>query len=144
MTSVKPSACRDGAQDLRHCQERLQNLLELSSDWYWEQDEQHRFVAIIGSVAAASANSYGKTRWDPYFASEPVDCTWDQHRLQLDQRQPFYDLILRIIFADGDINYYSISGKPRFDEAGTFRGYCGVSKNITDRKRAEERIQYLA
>ncbi|OGA08077.1 MAG: diguanylate cyclase [Betaproteobacteria bacterium RIFCSPHIGHO2_12_FULL_69_13] len=37
-----------------------------------------------------------------------------------------------------------MNGEPVFDEPGTFAGYRGTSRDVTARKQAEERIQYLA
>src|SRR6267142_1029043 len=40
--------------------------------------------------------------------------------------------------------WISISGEPVFDSSGTFRGYRGVGKDISERKVDEERIHFLA
>lgn len=33
--------------------ERVTTLLDLLSDWYWEQDDEHRFTRIEGAVRLA-------------------------------------------------------------------------------------------
>ncbi|HSW25855.1 MAG TPA: EAL domain-containing protein, partial [Burkholderiaceae bacterium] len=44
----------------------------------------------------------------------------------------------------GHRRHICASGEPLADEQGRFVGYRGVSRDITPRKQAEERIQYLA
>ncbi|MCX7902205.1 MAG: EAL domain-containing protein, partial [Burkholderiaceae bacterium] len=45
---------------------------------------------------------------------------------------------------DGSTVYTLTSGDPIFDEQGTFVGYRGIGKNITEQVRAQERIEQLA
>ena len=55
---------------LRASEERFRSLTELSSDWYWEQDEQFRFTTLAGPGAAhiaANGNPsvyLGLARWE--------------------------------------------------------------------------------
>ena len=44
---------------------------------------------------------------------------------------------------DGNERHISISGDPVFDASGAFKGYRGVGTDITERKRAEAKIQRL-
>src|SRR5204863_2699978 len=45
---------------------------------------------------------------------------------------------------DGKRHYISVSGEPEFGDGGRFTGYRGVTREITQQKLAEERVQYLA
>ncbi|HEY6354841.1 MAG TPA: sensor domain-containing diguanylate cyclase, partial [Burkholderiaceae bacterium] len=45
---------------------------------------------------------------------------------------------------DGSRRFVSVSGEPLLDDQSCFVGYRGVSRDVTPRKQAEERIQYLA
>jgi diguanylate cyclase (GGDEF)-like protein len=58
-------------------------------------------------------------------------------------RQPFRDFEYRRAGEDGALRFISVSGVPLF-ENGEFRGYCGIGRDITERKRSEERLAYLA
>ena len=42
---------------------------------------------------------------------------------------------------DGTEHFLSVSGDPLFDASGAFEGYRGVGTDITERKRAEERLR---
>src|SRR6059058_3189748 len=105
-----------------------------------------RNIAIHQEFAASLADApeqgseIGKTRWDvPYL--EPDEETWRRHRETLDAHLPFRDFELARPTPDGGKRYVSVSGLPVFDDAGTFVGYRGVGRNITERKRAEETLR---
>ena len=49
-------------------EERLKTLLELSNEWYWDQDEHHRFTLIVGASFGQTGidpqEYLGRSRWD--------------------------------------------------------------------------------
>jgi hypothetical protein len=59
---------------------------------------------------------------------------WRVHMETLRQREPFRDLevLYRI---DGELRVFSVSGEPVF-EGDRFTGYRGVSREVTDQRRA--------
>nr|MDH4451243.1 EAL domain-containing protein [Rhodoferax sp.] len=132
---------------LQESEARFRALTELSSDWYWEQDSQYRFTRFAGAIAAtgprAEQSSIGLTRWE-CGASNMSDAQWAAHRELLDARQVFRELELRSVDADGRAFWVSVSGAPIFDAHGTFQGYRGIGRSITERKEAEEKIERLA
>jgi len=128
---------------LRESEARFRGLTALSSDWYWEQDAELRFVATEGSSDARGgitpAAHIGKRRWE-LPATEIVKQTWDEHKAVLKARRPFRDLLLRRI-GEGEARFVSVSGEPIFDLRGTFRGYRGVATDVTDRVLAEQELR---
>jgi PAS domain S-box-containing protein len=135
---------KSAEQALRESEQRFRSLTELSSDYYWEQDEQYRFVKRLGAGLQAPGfpeeDVTGKTHWEldsPNMSAED----WARHRADLEARREFRDLVLARRGADGELHYYSISGQPLFDLAGRFRGYRGVAKEVSDRMRAEEMVR---
>jgi PAS domain S-box-containing protein len=125
---------------LRQSEARFRALTELSADWYWEQDEHFRFTGLSESVqerAGLTVETYlGRTRWD----LPAVDLSgeqWSAHRALLEAHRPFRDLEFRRVNASGRTVWISVSGDPVFDEAGRFRGYRGIGRNITERKAFE-------
>ena len=134
---------RRAERALRESEARYRALTRLSSDWYWEQDADYRFVATEGMTDAragiTAAVHLGKRRWE-LPGTEIVDQTWDEHRAVLAARQPFRDLLLRRTDSGSATHYVEISGEPVFDEQGRFTGYRGIANEVTERKRAEARI----
>jgi PAS domain S-box-containing protein len=124
----------------RESEARFHSLTELSSDWYWEQDAQFRFVEFSPSVAGRSGSSVeshiGKTRWE-LPAVGVSEARWAEHRAMLEAHQPFRDFEYRRITGRGDTIWMSASGVPIFDDQGRFKGYRGIGREITERKLRE-------
>ncbi|HET9734193.1 MAG TPA: PAS domain S-box protein [Burkholderiales bacterium] len=142
------------AQALRESEARFRSLTGLSSDWYWEQDADLRFVSTGGADklrgGITAAQHEGLRRWE-LPGTEALSGSWDEHRAVLAARLPFRDFMLRRTGTDGAVHYISVSGEPVFGEGGAFRGYRGVAKDVTASHRAvlalrasEERFRNLS
>ncbi len=138
---------RKNAEQLsRESEERFRALTELSSDWFWEQDEHFRFVQISGETrqahtAAFSGNSaIGKTRWElPYVGMS--DSVWAEHKAQLERHEVFRDFEVTRLDSKGEIRYVGISGVPIFDASGRFTGYRGTGRDNTEMRRSGDRAR---
>jgi diguanylate cyclase (GGDEF)-like protein/PAS domain S-box-containing protein len=133
---------------LRDSEGRFRGLTQLSSDFFWESDAQHRLVSIVhGPNYAAPPVGYGmlgKTPWE--VASKSPDLAgWQAHKAMLDDHLPFRDFeIARPLPEGGGTRYFAVSGQPRFDAGGTFLGYRGVGRDVTEIAAARQRIASLA
>jgi diguanylate cyclase (GGDEF)-like protein/PAS domain S-box-containing protein len=132
---------------LRRSEERFRALTELSSDWYWEMDEELRFTLLKrgarDALVLADEDVLGKHQWE--LAGELIQpSSWDEQRSVLALRRPFRDVMVRRWLPDGSFMYHLSSGDPVFDGDGRFRGYRGIGKNITEQVGAQERIERLA
>ncbi|MEK9951682.1 MAG: PAS domain S-box protein, partial [Curvibacter sp.] len=134
-------------QRLQESEARFRSLTDLSSDWYWETDAQFRFTSFAGYREGKSlltqADSIGKTRWE-LGALNLGEEEWAAHRRVLESHQPFRDLEMQRLDAEGQIYWVAVSGTPIFDERGVFKGYRGIGRDISKRKRAEDETQRLA
>jgi len=127
-----------GESVLRQSEERFRSLVELSSDWYWEQDAEYRFVRLEGpDIAGVPASRVLGKRASELPGVQPVSASWEEHRALLDSGEPFRGVEYAITGGDGRVQYLEISGEPIFDERLSVRGYRGLGKDITARKRAE-------
>jgi diguanylate cyclase (GGDEF)-like protein/PAS domain S-box-containing protein len=135
---------KESEEGLRESEARFRGLSDLSSDWYWEQDEALRFVATEGRTSERGGISpqvhIGKRRWE-LPGTEPAGTTWEEHRAVLEARQPFRDLLLRRMGDDGQARYVRVSGIPIFDAQGRFTGYRGVASDVTAQHRGEEELR---
>jgi diguanylate cyclase (GGDEF)-like protein/PAS domain S-box-containing protein len=120
---------------------RFRSLTDLSSDMYWEQDDQYRFTSASGSgpewLIKSRDEALGKRRWDFKYENMAEE-DWSAHIALLDARKPFRDLELCRVKQSGGKIWISVSGEPVFDPSGAFKGYRGVGREISERKRAEQ------
>jgi len=140
--SKKPKRPRDVDEAQREWEERFQTLIELSSEWYWEQDQNSRFTLVTGSTVGHGGigpeKFVGTFRWDRGAVPVGDGGSWDPHKAALEARQPFTDFIFKRPDSKGGLRYISTSGEPVFDDKARFRGYRGIAKDITETRRAQE------
>jgi hypothetical protein len=130
---------------LRKSEERFRSLTMLSSDWYWEQDEQFRFVAFCGTQQAGpwlpdQQAGIGRTRWE-LDGVVPLRGTWDDHRAALRARQPFYNFQYMRERQGEPVCFLTTSGEPMYDPSGRFTGYRGTARDVTQDKVAERHLR---
>jgi PAS domain S-box-containing protein len=128
----------------RKSKQRFRRMVEMSSDWYWVQDEQFRFIEVGGLEAQEQQDTdivVGSTRWQlPGLAPLP-EKAWEQHRAKLERHESFSDFVFLRYNKAGELRYLSVSGEPLFDEKGKFTGYHGVGKDITERARDQKAME---
>jgi diguanylate cyclase (GGDEF)-like protein len=132
---------------LRASEQRFRSLTHLSSDFFWETDDQHRLTSIVHGPSYGSSQIgrgiIGKTPWGVASAS-PDQAGWAAHMAMLDSHLPFRDFEFARVMLDGGTRYFSVSGEPRFDISGVFQGYRGIGRDVTEIALARERIASLA
>ena len=123
---------------------RFRHLLSMAADWYWEMDREFRFTHLAedkpGSSGMDLDSRLGKAPWE-LESMGLSDEELDAHRADLESHRPFHGLVARRRGGDGNQRYVSISGEPRFDAEGNFRGYWGVGRDVTGEVQAEQTIQ---
>ena len=138
---------KDAEDALRESEARFRSLTQLSSDFFWESDPQHRLSSLVhGPSTSAATVGYalvGKTPWE-IPSVRPDDAGWNTHRANLESRLPFRDFEIARPLPDGGTRYFAVSGQPRYDAQGAFLGYRGVGRDVTEIALARERIASLA
>jgi PAS domain S-box-containing protein len=136
-------ARRRAEQALVLSEARARELAELSSDSAWEQDAHFRFISYFTEereeLGRFAKLSLGVTRWE--LPVDPDSADWAAHRATLEAHRPFKDFEYRLLVEGWPAQWISTSGRPQFDADGNFTGYLGTSRDITDRKQAEEGLR---
>ncbi|HZH99439.1 MAG TPA: PAS-domain containing protein, partial [Fimbriimonadaceae bacterium] len=130
-TDISPRRKAEAA--LRESEARFKDFAEVGSDWFWETDADLRYVEVAGQPLAVSV--IGRTRWEAAGA-DPDSPEWKAHVELVRAHQPFRHFEFKALL-NGETYYLSSSGRPLFDAEGVFRGYRGVTANVTARKAAE-------
>ncbi|MBS0337221.1 MAG: PAS domain-containing protein [Proteobacteria bacterium] len=124
--------------------QRFNDLLSLTPDWYWEQDEAFRFTYVSDRFRELTGRDprdmLGTRRWDRV-AHNMTDADWARHRAQLEAHERFEDLELCYAKAGGGVRWCSVRGMPVFGPDGRFRGYRGLTRDTTERKLADEALE---
>ena len=115
-------------------------MVDLSFDWYWQTDAEHR-IEQFGPAAqellgSRAAQAIGQTRWALH-PDGATDAEWAAHRADLDARRPFRGFEYALRGVGRGLRWVAIGGQARFDGRNEFIGYHGVGRDITLRKRAE-------
>jgi PAS domain S-box-containing protein len=129
---------------LRESESRIRTLVELNTSGFWEQDENFRYTAYVYPQDMAGykkEEGFGKTQWEMSGDPKPLSGSWADHQADLAAHRPYRDFEYSRVRTDGTIGYYSASGVPIFDDQGMFKGYYGVSSDITERKRVDEALR---
>jgi adenylate cyclase len=122
-------------------QEKLRDFAEVASDWFWEMGPDlrwtyfsERLTAITGIDPARLLGRSGD-EVDP----SAVDASfWRQHLDDLEHGRAIEGFEFRLRNGPGEERIISMSGRPAYGEDGTFLGYRGVGKDITEVRRAEQ------
>lgn len=122
-------------------EERFRCLSEISADFYWESDCEHRLTQRTESKReidelVSQLSSIGARRWEMPSLS-PDEAGWQSHREMLDAHLPFRHFEISRLRANGAVHHVSVGGDPLFDGAGNFKGYRGIGSDITERKQIE-------
>ncbi|MCD4785128.1 MAG: PAS domain S-box protein [Candidatus Eremiobacteraeota bacterium] len=130
-------------QALRESEKRFRDLSESTSDWIWEVNENAQYTytspVIKNLLGYEPEEVIGKTPFD-LMSKEEGQRVGKIFAGIVEKREPFFHLENNNLHKDGRSVYLETSGVPIFDEAGSFRGYRGIDRDITQRKETEEEL----
>ena len=121
-------------------EQRFAGLLAVAADWYWEMNAEFRFThfsePVDGSSGVKASRRMGKAPWE--IEGFGLDAqAMDAHRADLESHEAFSGLVMHRVDARGRSNWFTSSGRPRFDARGVFIGYWGVGRDITAQRQAD-------
>ncbi|GIZ53710.1 hypothetical protein NCCP691_37240 [Noviherbaspirillum aridicola] len=139
-------AQRDAREELIRSEARFRSLTNLSSDWFWETDEQGRFTYVSDGLyrlfGIRPEEVIGRTRTER--AADRTEPGLLEYLAKVERREPFRDLPYSVFVPEkGTIGCAALSGEPIYD-GNRFIGYRGVGRDITDSMQAQKRLQDLA
>jgi sigma-B regulation protein RsbU (phosphoserine phosphatase) len=126
----------------------LKTLMDTLPDHIYFKDRESRFIAVNRATAALfgfedSADVLGKTDAD-LFAREHAQAALRDEREILRTGQPLVNMEEKETWPDGHETWVSTSKLPLRDPDGHIIGTFGLSRDITEKKRAEEKLAVLA
>jgi len=116
--------------------------------WFWETDPEGRVTYLSPQVAelfGKSAEQLRKLSFHTLFVTDQGGDGSSPRNLNLlfGGRKRFGSLVARAAIEGSEI-YWTLAGRPAFDEDGRFLGYRGHGGDVTESKKAENETSRLA
>ena len=132
---------------LRHERFLLQTLMENVPDSIYFKDLNSRFLRISKALAdrfglTDPQSAIGKTDFD-FFTLEHAERAQADELELMNSQQRVIDKEERETWSDGRRTWVATSKFPLFDEAGRMVGTFGISRDITERRLADERFRLV-
>ena len=135
---------KSAAESLRQSEEKFRSMVEWTSDWIWEIDQNGRYTYASPRVEALlgykSEEIIGKSPFD-FMPPEEQQRLGNAFSNVIAAREPFVSLQNTNLRKDGRLVVLETSGVPFFGEDGDFAGYRGVDRDITERKQMEDTLR---
>jgi PAS domain S-box-containing protein len=139
------SELKETERRLRQSERRFQDIAEVSGDWIWETDREHRFTVLSGGRTDAlpiqPGALIGLTRWEAAKADPECDVEWGRHKADLEAHRPFRGFRYSIALPSGGRLFISASGKPVLNDGNEFIGYRGTATDETVIEEARLRAE---
>ena len=131
---------RQAEAALRESEERYRSLVETTSDWVWEVDDRGNYTYSSPKVRELLGyepeEMVGKSPFD-FMSAEEADRAIRTVGSVMRNHLPVSGLENTNLRRNGSTVVLETNAVPVFDSDGVFRGYRGIDRDITERKRAE-------
>ena len=135
---------RQAEEALLRSERKFKSLTEATTDWVWEIDAHGVYTYTSPKVkdllGYEASEVLGKTPFDlmPKEEAKRIATFFSE---KIMNKEPFYGLENVNRHKDGHLVVLETNGIPVFDEKGQLKGYRGIDRDITKRKRAEKDLQ---
>jgi PAS domain S-box-containing protein len=135
---------KQAEQALSESESRFRNIVETTSDWIWEVDENAVYTyaspKIHDILGYEVAEILGKTPFD-FMPHAEAKRAADLFGPLVAAKTPITNLENTNLHKDGHAVVMETSGVPIIDSTGKFCGYRGIDRDITERKRMETELR---
>lgn len=133
----------------RRNQQRAEQLLhefeESGQGWFFETDRRGALLYVSSTVGKVLGRCVRELVGQPLSELFQPDAEEGERTLafHLTARSAFNDLALRAAIA-GEERWWSINGRPLYDEFGNFLGFRGSGHDLTEKRRSQQHASRLA
>ena len=134
-------------ETIRQSEERYRTIIKEMEEWYFETDlEGHItfFNEVFAHILGYSRDVLTGLNFRSFVKEEEADSIYELFNQVFKTGQPSRNFPYEFVRPDGTITSAEFSIFPKRDGAGRIIGFRGVGHDITERKQAEARVQYLA
>ncbi len=134
--------------ELAKSQQRFKDFAETAADWLWECDSNlninylsDNHATIVDDFADKVIGKNLLQYKESIFENPKAYRLFHQF---INNQKPFNNIEITLEPKAGGKFYYSVSGKPVFDESGDFSGYRGVVRDTSQAKLLQIQLAYRA
>jgi PAS domain S-box-containing protein len=137
------SVAREVESVLGDRERRWQARMRLSADWHWETDLELRFswvsrdLASLVKLGVQPGDLIGR-RLDAVPMFQPPEDGWAALNERMAHHKALRDVVLEVRRPGRASMWVALNGRAHRDETGSFAGYEGVGRDVT-----EQRLAYL-
>ena len=138
---------KQAQEALREARDQLQTILDNVPDRIYFKDTQSRFLKLSKALANRLGlkdpeQAIGKTDFDFHLPERAKEFYEDEQRI-IRGGEPLINKVERQTRPSGEVVWASVTKVPMQDNAGKIIGVVGLNRDITEIKRAEERLEAL-
>jgi diguanylate cyclase (GGDEF)-like protein/PAS domain S-box-containing protein len=141
------AAARERRRTQMRAEEILHDFEETGQGWFWETDRRGNLVYVsptIGELLGCDATRlYGRPLSDLFIPDPQGQESERTLAFHLSARSAFIELALRAA-TRGEERWWSVNGRPLYDNFGNFLGFRGSGNDLTERRRSAENATRLA
>ena len=129
---------------VRQSESRFRDIADNVAEWVWEMDSGGKLTyssPAVEQLLGYKPEEVLGQHFSYFFIPDERQEFMEQILALFDAKQPFRDLIMRLLRKNGEIVWFSSSGVPTFDEPGNLLGYRGANIDITARRQAQEALE---
>ncbi len=140
-------ARKEAENALRESEAKFRALVESTSDWIWETDENGKYTYSSPQVyELLGYHNEEIINKSPFELMTPEDAKRHKELISsiAEKRGSFHLLENANLHKDGRVVFLESSGTPMIDSHGNLNGYRGINRDITERKEAERERRIAA
>jgi len=139
---------RRRVDELEKVEQQFHSLLEATEDFVFIKDKEHRFIVSSKAHARAMGLRHwreivGKTDHE-LFSDDLADKFYEQETRVIKQGEEVAQFEEYYYGKNGELNWVSSSKAPLCGDDGSIVGLIGISRDVTEKKLAQERLEHLA
>jgi two-component system cell cycle sensor histidine kinase/response regulator CckA len=147
-TVVDITALKKAQEEAAYERDLLRTLLDNSPDHIYFKDTQSRFIKaskaqVLQFGVKSPDEMVGKTDFD-FFTEEHARPAFEDEQEIIRTGRPMIDKEEREVWRDGHVTWASSTKMPLRDGTGKIIGIMGISRDSTERRRAEESLRLLS
>ena len=117
---------------------RFRDFAEASADWFWEANSELKIIALTEGAKGLNFTSIID------LANTCHSHTSSEMLKTLQEHRHFVDYVVHFADEMGKLVYLRVSGKPILASDGSFIGYRGVGRDVSETMALSRRVEFLA